>query len=509
LSSETGSRIAKNSIFNIVRTFLTVPVTLLLTPYIITHLGKQEFGIWALVGVVSSYAQLSDFGITESLIKFMAEYEARKDTRRLNQLVNTSFVVYLVMSVLCGSLFISILPYVTDRILSIPPQLQAKANYVFTIAIILFFANMVMGVFGSLIIGFQRMGYSSLIGLVSTIITACGTFVFISRGYGLAGLIYNNALVTLFVIISNVFAAKRLFPQLSLDPYNYFSREILKKIFSFSWKVQVSNLTQLMVYQLDRVLLSHYVGLESVSYYEVANRIATQARGFITSIFSPMTPAASALQANEHTDKIAGLYRRSFKYMTIAAVPFMTLLIALAHPFMRTWLGPGYDTSALTLQLLLAAYLLVLFTAPGSYILNGINKPQIGMQSSLLAGLSNVILCLSLVQLLGYYGIVIGIFTSIVVSAGYFIWMVQKNIQGLTWRMYPHNMLRPFAVATGLAVVLVCIDAVLPLRGYIVLCVVGFVYMAAVRFSLYKGTYLDDFDRETLAKLNPLRLIKQ
>ena len=473
------------------------------------NLGKQEFGIWALVGVISSYAQLSDFGITESLIKFMAEYEARKDSRRLNQLINTSLVVYLALSLLCCSLFVMILPYITDRILNIPPQLQAKANYVFTIAIILFFANMVMGVFGSLIIGFQRMGYSSLIGLVSTVITACGTIAFISQGYGLAGLIYNNAIVTLFVIFFNVFAAKRLFPALCVNPFSYFSREILKKIFSFSWKVQVSNLTQLMVYQLDRVLLSHYVGLEAVSYYEIANRIATQARGFIASIFAPMTPAASALQANEHTDKIAGLYRRSYKYMAIAAVPFMTLLISLAHPFIKTWMGPGYETSAITMQLLLAAYMLTLFTAPGSYILSGINKPQIGMQSSLLAGVTNVFVCLSLVQLIGFYGVVIGVFTSIAVSAGYFIWMVQKNIQGLEWSMYQHSMSRPFVVAVGLAVALMCIDAVLPLRGYLVLCAAGFVYMAAVRFALYKGTYLDDFDRETLAKLNPLRMIKQ
>jgi O-antigen/teichoic acid export membrane protein len=506
LSSETGSRIAKNSIFNVVRTFLSVPITLLLTPFIIKHLGKQEFGIWALVGVISSYAQLSDFGITESLIKFMAEYEARKDSRRLNQLINTSFVVYLVLSVLCCSLFIMVLPFITDRILSIPPQLQAKANYVFTIAIILFFANMVMGVFGSLIIGFQRMGYSSLIGLVATVIAACGTLVFISQGYGLAGLIYNNAIVTVFVMASNIFAAKRLFPHMCFSPFSYFSSDILSKMFSFSWKVQVTNITQLMVYQLDRVLLSHFAGLEAVSYYEVANRIATQARGFITSIFSPMVPAASALQAVAGGDKIAGLYRRSFKYMAIAAVPFMTLLIALAPPFVMTWMGPGYETSAITMQLLLAAYMIVLFTAPGSYILSGINKPQINMRSSLLAGVANLILCLSLVQLVGYYGVVIGIIGSIVISAVYFVWMVQKNIPGLHWKMYPQNMLRPIVVAAGLAAAVLLLDSIHPLRGYLTLCVVSLLFMAAVRFAFYLGSYLDDFDRATLAKLNPLRV---
>ena len=84
MSSEVGSRIAKNSIFNLIRTIIAVPVMLSITPYIIRHLGKEEFGLWALVGVISSYAQLSDFGITESLIKFIAEFKARGESQRLN-----------------------------------------------------------------------------------------------------------------------------------------------------------------------------------------------------------------------------------------------------------------------------------------------------------------------------------------------------------------------------------------------------------------------------------------
>jgi O-antigen/teichoic acid export membrane protein len=263
-----------------------------------------------------------------------------------------------------------------------------------------------------------------------------------------------------------------------------------------------------MVYQLDRVLLSHYVGLEAVSYYEVANRIATQARGFISSIFSPMVPAASALHAVEDHNKVAGLYRRSFKYMVIAAVPFMMLLIALAHPFVRTWMGPGYETSALTMQLLLAAYMLVLLTGPGAYILSGINKPQIGMQSSIMAGVTNLGLCLVLVQFVGYYGVVIGIFTSIVTSGIYFISMVQKSIPGLSWQIYSQALLKPFSVAVSLSTILILIDNLFPFQGYAILCAIGMSYVLVVTFVLFSGTYLDSFDRETIAKMNPLRMLK-
>src|SRR6185369_3175123 len=177
----------------------------------------------------------------------------------------------------------------------------------------------------------------------------------------------------------------------------------------------------LFVYQIDRILLSRYLGLSAVATYDVANRVATQARTFLASIFTPIIPAASSLYAQDDKDKIVGLYNRAFKYLSVTAIPFSVLIIALADPFVRTWLGPGYERTAVTLQLLMAAYLVNLFPGPGSFILSGMNRPQVTMKASVIAGLLNVIACLVCVRLIGYYGVIVGISMSLVVSALYFI----------------------------------------------------------------------------------------
>jgi O-antigen/teichoic acid export membrane protein len=499
-----GSRIAKNSIFNLVRTLITIPLTIFITPFIIKHVGREGFGIWALVGVISSYAQLSDFGITDSLIKFMAEYKAKNDTLQLNKLINTAFTVYIAISAVFGFLLLSILPFLIKTILSIPPEFSAKANYIFTIAIALFFVNMTMGVFGSLIIGFQRMGYSNLISLISTIIMACGTVLILGNGYGLEGLIHNNILITLFVMISNFFVAWRLFPQMRLNPFKYFSKDTLRLIFGFSWKVQLSSISNLLVYQVDRVLLSHFLGLSAVSNYEIANRIASQAKGFIGSVFTPMTPAASSLQATDGIDKLRGLYNRSMKYMAIAAIPFSLLIVALAHPFVRTWMGEGYATSAYTLQFLMLSYMLNLLPGPGNFILSGMNKPEIPMRTSIFAGVVNLTLCYVLVQTLGYYGIIVGIFSSIVMSGLLFTILVHQNIQGLSWGLYPAIFARPALVSAILSLALLMLNNFYDLKGYAQLCFVSVIYFCIVSFVLSKGKYLDAFDRSTIARLNPL-----
>ena len=217
-----------------------------------------------------------------------------------------------------------------------------------------------------------------------------------------------------------------------------------------------------------------------------------------------MIPAASSLQATDEFTKLRGLYNRSMKYMAVAAIPLSALIIALAHPFVRTWLGEGYTTSAYTMQLLMFAYMINLLPGPGNFILHGMNKPHVPMLNSVGAGITNLILCFVLVQQLGYYGVIIGILSTIVISSLTFTYMVHKNIQGLSWHLYADIYNKPILISTVLCAMLIELNILLPFKGYILLSLLSVTYFAIVSFVMLKGSYFDQFDRLTLSRLNPL-----
>lgn len=510
MNSDIGLQITRNSLFNLLGALLAVPIALLLTPYIFHHLGKDEFGIWVLVSVLSSYAQLSDFGITESLIRFVAEYKVRWETAQLNQLINTALTVYIVLALIFGFLFLFILNYVVNEILQIPLLLQAKAVYVFTIAIVLFFLNLIASVFGSMIVGFQRMDQSNIVAIASALLTACGAYIVLEKGYGLKGLIHNSFAVTLMIIAANIFIARRLFPEMRINPWRFFKFKMLRTIFKFSWKVHVSMVSQLMIYQIDRVLLSHYVGLSAVSIYEVANRIATQVKVFIASLFNPMIPAAAALQANNKDETITSLYNRSFKYMAVISIPFSFLVIGFAHPFMARWMGPGFEQSAVSLQFLMLAYMINLLPGPGCFILSGVNKPGIVMRASLMGGITNVALSLIAVKSIGYYGVIVGIFISLLSSALYFFWMLHRNIKGLRWQLYSATLIRPLILSLLMGASLLLINLFLPVRGYPFLFILGGLYILLFVWFMVKHTdYFDEFDLALIGEIMPFKLLKR
>lgn len=479
----------------------SVPIFLFTTTYILRSIGNEEFGVWALVGIISSYAQLSDFGITESLIKFTAEYSSKNDSKKLNEVLNTSFVLYSTIGAALCLIFLFCMGAIVEDILNIPLQYRETAVQIYSLSIILFFINMISGIYGSMLIGFQRMDYSNAIQFITSLINAVGTVFFLKMGYGLLGLVLNNAVTTSLVILGNYFAARRLFPELCFSPVSFYNKNIARKVFDYSWKVQITYITQLMIFQIDRILLSHYLGLAAVSKYELANRTASQAKTLILSLFSPMVPASASLETMQQGELVAGLYRRSFKYMASVAIPVSTLVITLAHPFVRTWVGPGYDTTAYTLQFLAAAYLVNVLTAPGSFIMSGINKPQVNMRYSIFAAVINVAGCFLLIRLIGYFGIILSIFLSVTISGIHFILKVRDHIPGLEWTSYQYTLLKPVFIAAPLCFILYFIDMHFKISGYFTLTILSTAFLSIYFLIHLRGKYFDDFDLLVFKKI--------
>lgn len=498
MATDLAPRLARNSFYYAIKSVVALVSLLLVTPYIIHDVGTELYGVWALAAVIISYAQLSDFGLGESVVRHAAAFFEGRDETGLNRLVNTVLILYLLLALILGGLAWWSLPVVARSLLLIPDHLLNEAVLIFRWSVLIFFVNLVMGVFASLVVATQQIGYVTAVNIASTCLGAVGTFFFIWQGFGLRGLVATNALVALFVAVTNLVLARQLFPGLRLRPWLWVDRGMLRQIYTYSWKVQAANLAQLLVFQVDRILLSRFLGLEAVALYEIGSSIAAYARTFMTALFSPMLPAAAVLHLHADREQLAGLYRRACKFLVLLAIPFVLLVMALAPAFITLWVGPGFELAALTLQLLLPVYLVNVLTVPGVFVLNGIGRPQFAMRAALCAGGINFLLCLLLVQWAGYFGLIAGVALSLVLAAGYFFVMLHRELPELPWRMYRGLCVKPLLCALPVAWALHSLTASDLLGGPIPLLLAASGYLVCVGMLLLGSNYLDDFERQTL-----------
>jgi O-antigen/teichoic acid export membrane protein len=77
---------------------IALVVTFFFTPYLISELGKSQYGIWSLVFSLVAYMKLADIGMNQAIARFISKYFAVSDWKQLNEVVSSSARIYLIIS---------------------------------------------------------------------------------------------------------------------------------------------------------------------------------------------------------------------------------------------------------------------------------------------------------------------------------------------------------------------------------------------------------------------------
>src|SRR4029450_10202698 len=75
-------------------------IGLLLLPFNVWHLGASAYGLWMLTASITSYFSVLDLGYSGALVKFVAQYRAKRDVQALNEVLSTMFFVFVGFGVL-------------------------------------------------------------------------------------------------------------------------------------------------------------------------------------------------------------------------------------------------------------------------------------------------------------------------------------------------------------------------------------------------------------------------
>ena len=124
-----SGKIMKNTAYNILGKLWWILIAIFLTPYIVSKIGIERFGVWAIVGVITGYFGLLDFGIGMSFIKYIAEFHTKGEYDKINRLIDTGFTLYAIFAFMCFSL-VFILRGPILKLLNVPVYLHHEAGIV-------------------------------------------------------------------------------------------------------------------------------------------------------------------------------------------------------------------------------------------------------------------------------------------------------------------------------------------------------------------------------------------
>ena len=388
-------------------------VGLLVLPFNVAHLGKAAYGLWVLTTSITAYFSVLDLGYSGALVKFVAQYRAKNDTRGLNEILSTTFYLFTVFGVLTYAVAI-IIAVLLDRVLHVPPDQLHVGRVVLLVTSVNVAVGTAFTVFGAVINGFQRYDINNITGTVSSVLVAIVNVAVLAMGYGLIELVVATTIVrvlTYWVYRANAY---RVFPALDLAFRNV-RRERLREVTAFSVFMMMIDWANKLNYSIDAIVIGILLGTAAVAVWSVGQRLAETTQRLTNQLNDILFPNIVDHSESSRTDRLQGILLIGTRLSLATVVPIGVTLMLMASPLIRAWVGPDFDGSVIVVQLLALTVMVRVGNATGQTLLKGANQHRLVAYTNVVTALVNLALSVVLAKTMGLAGVAVG--TLVPVSA--------------------------------------------------------------------------------------------
>jgi O-antigen/teichoic acid export membrane protein len=393
-------------------------------------LGWETYGVWAILATVLTFVQLGDIGISQSVIKLVAEGYGRRDIEDVQRYVTTA----LTMLCTSGIVLLAIVLILRNTIVAAFKLNYEDAKLVSSllpyISILSVYVLIVQS-FNSILSGIGRMDIVNYIQSIGRVLSVIAATILLCSGLGVASLIIANAVSYLFIHIASFICIRRIVKIHFLRMRNL-DMQRAKRILSFGGTVFSGSILSMFLGPFNKMMLSRYAGVSTVGVYELAFTASMAVRGLIETGLRPLMPAVSGLSAGM-TDgiknKISQINIRLLKLICIFGGSLYCVLAVFA-PFLLKLLLRDRFTEALpgAFRIMLFASFLTLLGVPAYYIIMGLGKLRVFITATVISTIGNFVLVIAYYCLMGHisvYSVGICMVICFAASTAYLIYEVR------------------------------------------------------------------------------------
>jgi len=439
-------RFFSNTIANYAGQGFILVLTFVTAPYTVHHLGPELFGILALVQVTAGFAGLLNLGIGRALTKYVSELYWKGDLQEINRLFQTAWATCMMAGLVGLAILVGPREAIGRLFFRGGPQTDGVVGFAIYVAAFGLFTSMLLEAVSGLPSALQRFDIFNSVNVLVGTVRCIGPVIVLAMGYSIRAVLVvilgsNVLAVVVFAIVS-----RNLIPGLNLLPK--FSVPAFKKLFSFSLPLLLSALFALIVARVDRFILAFYMPLVAVTFYTLPYSISEKASIGVGNITSVVFPFTSELHSMGHHDKVHELYLRSTKILMLVTMPITAVLVAVAGPILRYWLGPEYAAQGtLVLTLLAVGTLLNAVTAVPTVTSLGVGEAWMPAAFSFGTSVLNLAANFLLIPRYGINGAAWAFLLPSAIVAPVFLYVVTRMIKFSLWELFSRGLMRPFFCA--------------------------------------------------------------
>ena len=424
--------IAKNSLYNVVGWLLPAIVQLVSVPYIVKNLGYDSYGIWTLVMAVMGYFAFLDMNMLKGGIRYLAEYDGKKDTKRANQVANFGLLAYLAIGLIGMLVIAACVDTLLLNMLKIPIELKEMARATLYMASLGFLFLMMQNYLLSIPKALHRFDISNKIEMTFTVGSILLTVCLLYMGYGLLEVVIGRLLANFACILIAYRSINKVMPYYKFTPT--IDKEIIKKVSSYSLVSFAGRIGMTTTSYANTFVAGSLIGTSAITIFTVPFMLVERIMNISSRLSMVIFPIASELGSQSKHDELIVIYRKMTKYIFNINI-FLTLMICLfSLEIMTLWMGQEFaEKSTLILILVSIGFLFNTTTGLPSLVNDGIGHPKVTSIFAFIHGAVSVTLLIIFGQLYGLNGIAFGYCMASILMAIVFNIYVHVRVIDVSW----------------------------------------------------------------------------
>ena len=402
-------------------------------PLTVRYLGALEYGVWVTISTSVVMLAVLDLGIANTLTNFISKAYAEGDDGQAQKYYATAFWLTMLVATVVGvGAFFAWKAANWASVFHLQdPQLIAHARACAGISICFFLAGLPLGLANRVLSGYQQIHLSnyfamsnSVLGLIAivTVVALKGSIVMLMAAF-CAAMLTGSLLLNLWLFVWYK-------PFLKPAPWLADLR-LARGFLGDGLMFFLLQLSTLVVFNSDNLVITHYLGASEVTPYSVAWRLTNYASMMQSLLIPSLWPAFAEAYNRRDMEWVRKTYRHANRTSLIAVGSIAFLMGLAGRPLIHAWAGSAAVPSPTLLWCMAFWALLVSVTTNQALLLTATGRLKLEAAVAVIAAVANLFLSIHLVTRLGSVGVILStILSFLIFMVGPQQWEVGRVLAG-------------------------------------------------------------------------------
>jgi O-antigen/teichoic acid export membrane protein len=313
---------------------------LVTVPLVLGYLGKERFGLWAIISTLVAWIALFDLGMANGLVNMLSAAHGRGEQEEAGRSLSTAFVALLAIATVLAIIMLLTIGHIPwGALLGAKGAAdEATIRWSVSAAFALFVMSLPFSVTQQVYAAYQRTYLWNGFALLGSILSFAGLLLSIRFAVNMPMLIFASSVGGLVATMAAYgYATWRALPWLR-PSLSKVSKTALRSLLSLSVPIFLFQIGALVVNETQSILLAHRCDLATVAAYSIGMRLYLLCIAVVQIGTNSFIPALREAYERGDRDWTTRAFARLLRVRLAIAACSGLVFVLLGNTLLALWL---------------------------------------------------------------------------------------------------------------------------------------------------------------------------